>query len=533
MHATKPPGHGQAAGGNQAWRQNQGRNRRTFAGRAQGGGAGRGIGNDSGGRDRFRNLAGGGGDRVGRGRLRVRMLGIHDGAVAGVALDLGRDPVHDLDSLHGKIARCRFPRQHHRIGTIIDSGRDIGNLRPRRHRRRNHAFQHLGRHHHRLAGAPGAADQILLQGGDILYRQFHAEVAARHHDRIGQFNNLVDLMQGGRLLDLCQHRRPARDQAPGLGDIIGPLHERQRHPIDAGIKRETQIRLILGGHRAHGQQCLRQVDALAVGQAAPRHDLAGGEIIAKLFDRQSQSAVVDQKIHAFFQGRENFRMRQRRPRLVPRLVRQIEPIRSADGEIDAIALDGADADFRALQIGHDADRRSGRLLHGANGLEPGKMIGMLAVAEIKPEQIRPRRVKSGDGLLIAAGGAKGRNYFGRTVSLHRHSLHGINQNCAKVVYIRQGRTANHQIIQGIKQGISIVVGQQGARVQAGGGGAGQGIGHDDGTGIVFRAVNAVGVAGNGANAGTAAKRQGQTSQVFEIASAAALTAHRDRRLAAG
>ena len=49
----------------------------------------------------------------------------------------------------------------------------------------------------------------------------------------------------------------------------------------------------------------------------------------------------------------------------------------------------------------------------------------------------------------------------------RGRLYRINQNCAEVVNIGQGRAADQQIIQPLKQCIGVIVGQQGAGIQAG------------------------------------------------------------------
>ena len=57
--------------------------------------------------------------------------------------------------------------------------------------------------------------------------------------------------------------------------------------------------------------------------------------------------------------------------------------------------------------------------------------------------------------------------------------------------------------------------------------------HDESTGIVFAAVDAVGIAGDGMNAGQPVQRDGERQKELGIASAAAFAAHCDRGFAAG
>ena len=74
-------------------------------------------------------------------------------AVDRIALDLLGDAVHGRDRLDRILAGRRFGRQHHGVGALEDRGRDVGDFGARRHRARDHRFEHLRRDHDRLAGA--------------------------------------------------------------------------------------------------------------------------------------------------------------------------------------------------------------------------------------------------------------------------------------------------------------------------------------------------------------------------------------------
>ena len=98
--------------------------------------------------------------------------------------------------------------------------------------RLDHRFEHLRRDHHRLAGAAGGAGDALLDAGDPLERQLDAEIAARHHQRIGEVDDRVEPLDRLRLLDLGHHRGAAAGDLLDLGEVLGALDEGKRDPVD-------------------------------------------------------------------------------------------------------------------------------------------------------------------------------------------------------------------------------------------------------------------------------------------------------------
>ena len=159
---------------------------RPLARHAQAGRAGAGPADDGRKIERLGDLARGRGDGVGAGGLGLGVLRLHDRVVGVLALHLLGDPVHGGDRLDRKLPGGRFRRQHDGVGAVEDRGRDVGHLGAGRHRARDHAFEHLRRHHHRLAGAARGAGDLLLDARHLLQRHLHAEIAARHHQRVGR-----------------------------------------------------------------------------------------------------------------------------------------------------------------------------------------------------------------------------------------------------------------------------------------------------------------------------------------------------------
>ena len=163
--------------------------------------------------------------------------------------DLLGDAVHGGDRLDRILPGGALGRQHDRVGAFEDRGGDVGDFGAGRHRRIDHRFQHLGRDYDRLAGEPGRARHLLLHAGHLFQRHFDAEVAARHHQRVGDVEDFVKPLHGLRLLDLGHDGRAAARDLLRLGDVLGTLDERKRDPVDAGFERGFEVGAVFVGQR--------------------------------------------------------------------------------------------------------------------------------------------------------------------------------------------------------------------------------------------------------------------------------------------
>ncbi len=97
----------------------------------------------------------------------------------------------------------------------------------------NHRLEHLRGDDGRTAEHAAGGEDAFLQGRHGLGRHLDAQVAARHHDAVALLDDLVEVVDGGRLLELGHHRGTAGHQLLQLGDVVGVLYEGQRHPVDA------------------------------------------------------------------------------------------------------------------------------------------------------------------------------------------------------------------------------------------------------------------------------------------------------------
>ena len=212
-------------------------------------------------------------DGVGAGCLRRGVQHMQRRQIGGVVFHFLGDAVHGRHRFDRVLARRQFRRQHDGVGAVENGGGDVGDFGARRHRARDHRFQHLRGDDDRLAGAAAGARHFLLHAGDFFQRHFDAEIAARDHQRVGKFEDVGEPRYGLRLLDLGHHRGAAARKFLRFGDILGALNERQRDPIDAGIERGFEIGDILRRQRRQRHDGVGQADALAVRYFAADLDL--------------------------------------------------------------------------------------------------------------------------------------------------------------------------------------------------------------------------------------------------------------------
>ena len=102
-----------------------------------------------------------------------------------------------------------------------------------------------------LPALRAARHDLLLQPRHPFQRHFHAQIAARHHQRVGQFQDAVQACQRLGLFDLGQHAGAALHDLFQFGHVLGPLHEAQRDPVHPQFQRRVQVGAILGRHRRH------------------------------------------------------------------------------------------------------------------------------------------------------------------------------------------------------------------------------------------------------------------------------------------
>ena len=95
-----------------------------------------------------------------------------------------RDAVHRCNCFHRIITACRLAGKHDGICAVKDRIADIGDLCAGRARVIRHRLEHLCRNDNRLACCIALADNLLLNNGNVLRRDFDAEIAACDHNAV-------------------------------------------------------------------------------------------------------------------------------------------------------------------------------------------------------------------------------------------------------------------------------------------------------------------------------------------------------------
>ena len=126
-----------------------------------------------------------------------------------VALGLDHDARHHRDRLAGIVSAGGFGGEHDRVGAVENGVGHVAGLGARGTRIFDHRLEHLRGGDHRLAPGGGAADDMLLDDRNFFGRHFHAQIAARHHDSVGGFENFFQMIDGLRLFQLGDDRNVA------------------------------------------------------------------------------------------------------------------------------------------------------------------------------------------------------------------------------------------------------------------------------------------------------------------------------------
>ncbi|MNX80451.1 hypothetical protein D3C86_1121120 [compost metagenome] len=214
------------------------------------------------------------------------------------------------------------------------------------------------------------------------------------------------MFDGRGLLDLGHQECLVADQRAGFADVIGTLHERQRHPVHAQLQTEGQVAAILGGQRAQVEHRLRHVHAFAVRQfAAIEHGGVDGVGVLG-HHPQTQLAIVQQQVHARLQRGDDFRVGQVDPALIARRGIEVQAQGLAAHQLHLAFGELADPQFRALQVHQDAQWIIELALDFTNPLKTLGVVGVIAMAEVQAEDVDPGQHQLTDGVDAVGGRAE-------------------------------------------------------------------------------------------------------------------------------
>ena len=302
-----------------------------------------------------------------------------------VLLGLDDDPRHRPHRLRRVVAGGGFAREHQRVGAVEDGVRDVGGLGARRPWLDHHRFEHLGRHDDRLAEpAPGGNDP-LLQHRDLVQGNLDAEIAARHHDGVRSRDDLVDVRDRRRTLELGDDRNRRAmlgDDRPDRRDVARPADVARGEVVGVLGDREGDVRGVLLRDRERELR-VGKVDPLAGRDGAAVEHPGGDRPAAFGGDLELDQAVVDQHAFADAQVVEKVGVVDRqvdaRRRFAQRQVLALAELARPAGLAEAIA--------RPHEVEEDRNMQAARPRHLAHQPQSAAMGVLGAVREIETQNV--------------------------------------------------------------------------------------------------------------------------------------------------
>ena len=308
-----------------------------------------------------------------------------------VPLRFAHDARHHGDGLHRILAHRRLAGEHHGVGAVINGVGHVGNFGARGPRILDHRLEHLRRRDHRLEILRRAADDVLLNRGNLLRRNFNAQIAARHHDAVGGLQNAVEMLDGLRLFELGDDPGLAaigRNAIAHQAHIFRGAHKRNGDRVHAILERKLEILRILFGQRRNAHRNAGQIDALVFAQHAAVDDLADHVGADHFVHAQLDQSVGKQNARALLNV-----FRQRLESGAHQRCRSGNIARSDGQPLTGlqqhrlVILQLRGADLGALQIAEDAERLALFAAHFADHLDERQLFLVSAVGKIQAHHI--------------------------------------------------------------------------------------------------------------------------------------------------
>ena len=265
----------------------------------------------------------------------------------------------------------------------------------------------------RPAGASAASGSAAPAGGEL-----DAEIAARDHDA----------RPCARRSRRSARPRPAsrawRRAAPGRRraraprrDVLRPLHEGERQPVDAELEGEVEVLAVLLRQRRERQHDARTFTPLR-SESSPPTTTRSRRTSGRSARPRAGILPSSRSSSAPGEGREDLGVRQARGVALGRV--EVERNGRPLGGHRALG-EGADAELGALQVGEDADRPAGVALDLPDRLVALLVIGVAAVAEVEPEHVGAGLEQGPDDLGRGAAGPRVATIL--ALRLRRMALH--------------------------------------------------------------------------------------------------------------
>ena len=267
----------------------------------------------------------------------------------------------------------------------------------------HHRLEHLGRRDDGLATLVGLADEPLLHDRHPLERQLHSQISARDHDGVARGEDVGQVLERLRLLDLRDQFDAGRHEPPQILEVVRPPHERQRQVIRPLLHGVRHVLPILVRERRCTDVQTGEVHPLVRGERAAVHHAPLDARRRDAHHLHRQEAVVEQDASADpyvlgeigVRGRELLRPGDVLGREDDRLAGRKLPRR---GELPH-------ADTGALQVHEHGDRLARAVGGAAHARDPAGAELRRAVRGIDADDVRPGLEQRGDRVVRPGSGA--------------------------------------------------------------------------------------------------------------------------------
>ena len=312
-----------------------------------------------------------------------------------MGLGLGADATHGGDRFHGIFADGAFAGQHHGVRAVEHRVEHVAGLRSRRPIRMFHAVQHLCGGDDRTVGRVAQRDDALLDGRHTLHVHLHAQIAARHHHRVGGGNDRFEVLHRLRFLNLDDDPRATSSGLQLLtqsSDILRAAHERQADEIHVGRmpRRPVEILQILARQRFDGQIGAGQVQALPRAEAPRQRHFQPRPAGRRIDDDHGDAAVGEQDR---FSGLEIVgQLPVRAGQFANAVLRRFrdERVFLSQPALHHVARKRSQAHLRTAQVLQDGDVTPHRPAHRADVGDDGAVSFVGAVREVESKDADAR-----------------------------------------------------------------------------------------------------------------------------------------------
>ena len=229
---------------------------------------------------------------------------------------------------------------------------------------------------------------------------------------------LIELGKSGRLFNLGHNAGTAARELARLGDIIGPLNERQRDPIHTDAGGKLEVAGVLRGQGGHADDRVRKIEALARGEHATIDDLGRDRRFRLLQHADTDTAVVEQQTIAGLDRFENLAMGEIDAALITGLRIVVEDENVAGIDANFLVAEGADTQLGTLKIDENADRPFLTALDGTNNIAILFEQIVRGMAHVDAKHVRTGNEQFFDLLRSGGSGSEGRDDLNAAVSPH-------------------------------------------------------------------------------------------------------------------